>query len=398
MHYNFDTFIDRRNTNCIKYDCAEEMGKPSDVLPLWVADMDFACPPCVGNALKKASDFGIFGYSKSGSGYDDAIIHWFSSHFEWELDSSWIVKTPGVVFALANAVRAFTKPGDAILVQTPVYYPFYSVIQDNDRKLVTNPLLYEDGQYRVNFKDLESKIQSEHVKMIILCSPHNPICRVWTREELVQVGSICKKYGVIIISDEIHCDFTYPGHPHTPFPVANPDLLEHCMVCTAPSKTFNLAGLQASNIIIPGTQLRQQFTAELDRCGASGPNLMGLIACQAAYEGGAIWLDECKSYIHENLNFVRDYLQRNIPQIKLVEPEGTYFAWLDCSELGLSVDQLEHLILHNAKLWLDGGSMFGEAAAQFQRVVLACPRATIQRAMERLNAAVHSLSLTQTRL
>ena len=391
MHFDFDTVIDRRNTNSIKFDCAEEMGKPADVLPLWVADMDFQCPPSVQAALKKASAYGIFGYSKSGTAYDEAVAKWFDSRFHWQIDPSWICKMPGVVFALANAVRAFTQPGDAILIQTPVYYPFYSVIQKNGRNLVENPLVYANGTYTVDFEDLEQKISDHQVKMMILCSPHNPICRVWTRDELQKVGAICKKHGVIVVSDEIHCDFTYPGHDHTLFPVACPDLQEQCIVCTAPSKTFNLAGLQASNIIIPGEKLRAAFNDEFDRCAASGPNLMGLIACQAAYEGGEAWLDECKQYIQGNLDYVRAFLQENIPQIKLVEPEGTYFAWLDCTELGLNVDELEDLILHNAKLWLDGGGMFGEAAGLFQRVVLACPRAMLQRAMARLKAAVDSL-------
>ena len=392
MHFDFDTVIDRRNTNCIKFDCAEKFGKPADVLPLWVADMDFQCPPCVQNALKKAATFGIFGYSYSCECYDNALLNWFSSHFQWQLDASWLVKTPGVVFALANAVRAFTQPGDSVLIQTPVYYPFYSIIRENNRKIVENPLIYSGGKYTVDFVDLESKICDHQVKMMILCSPHTPICRVWTKEELRRVGEICKKYGVIVVSDEIHCDFTYPGHEHTPFPVACPELLDRCMVCTAPSKTFNLAGLQASNIIIPGEELRKQYRSELSRCGASEPNLMGLIACQAAYEGGSPWLEECKQYIRGNLDYVREFLREDIPQIKLVEPEGTYFAWLDCTELGLTVDQLEHLILHNAKLWLDGGGMFGEAAGQFQRVVLACPRAMLQRAMARLKAAVDSMN------
>lgn len=392
MHFDFDTVIDRRNTNSIKFDCAAEMGKPIDALPLWVADMDFQCPPSVQNALKKAAGFGIFGYSKSSAAYDEALVNWFSNRFHWQMNPDWVVKTPGVVFALANAVRAFTEPGDAILIQTPVYYPFYNVIRENNRIIVENPLIYQDGKYSMDFQDLEQKIQDQHVKMMILCSPHNPICRVWTKDELQQLGAICKKYGVIMISDEIHCDFTYPGHVHTPFVLANPDLLDNCVICTAPSKTFNLAGLQASNIIIPGEDLRNKFNAELGRCSAPGPNLMGLIACQAAYEDGAAWLDACKQYIQGNLDYVRSFLREHIPQIKLVEPDGTYFAWMDCSGLGMTVEELEHFILHNAKLWLDGGIMFGTAGGQFQRMVLACPRAMLQRAMERLKAAVNSLN------
>ncbi len=388
MKFDFDTVIERRNTNSIKYDLATQMGKPADVLPLWVADMDFQCPPCVREALKKCAAFGIFGYSEPGAGYDRAVISWFRKHFSWELQPDWLVKTPGVVFALANAVRALTQPGDAVLIQTPVYYPFYSVIRDNGRKVVENPLVYENQKYSVDFEDFEEKIRENSVKLFILCSPHNPICRVWTVDELKKLGNICRKYGVTVISDEIHCDFAFPEHPHTPFLLANPDLTEQCMVCTAPSKTFNLAGLQASNIIIPGEGLRKQFQEELNRCGAPGLNLMGLVACQTAYESGESWLIACKAYLRENLNYVRSFLAAYLPQIQLVEPEGTYFAWLDCSGLGLSEEALNDLILNKAKLWLDAGGIFGTAGAQFQRVVLACPRAVLARAMERLRCAV----------
>lgn len=391
MHFDFDTVIDRRHTDSEKYDFAAKHGVPEDALPLWVADMDFQTPECVQAALKQVVQHGIYGYSDTNDAYDAAVIGWFQRHFQWDIQPEWIVKTPGVVFALANAVRAFTQAGDAILIQTPVYYPFYSVIQDNDRVLVENPLSYKSGKYSIDFQDFEEKIINHHVRMFILCSPHNPICRVWTMEELQTLGTICQKHDVIVVSDEIHCDFAFPAHPHTPFLKANPALRDQCMICTAPSKTFNLAGLQASNIIIPGEALRSTFRRELRRCGCSGLNLMGLVACRAAYQGGEAWLEACKRYLQENLSFVRDFLRLYIPQIKLVEPEGTYFAWLDCSGLGLSTKALEDFILNNARLWLDNGSLFGACAGQFQRVVLACPRATLRRAMERLKAAVQSI-------
>ena len=388
MHFDFDTVIDRRGTASAKHDTVEANGYPADVLPMWVADMDFQVPPCVTDALQKAVDHGIFGYSFPTEEYFRAVQGWFARRFDWEIQKDWMVFSPGVVFALSTAIRVMTKPGDAVLVQPPVYYPFYRVIHNNERTLVESPLVYEDGRYTIDFGDFERKIIEKDVKLFILCSPHNPICRVWTREELHRIGQICRSHGVKVISDEIHCDFTYPGHPHTPFVKACPELLEDTVVCTAPSKSFNLAGLQTSNIIIPGETLRSAWQQEMERINVHAPNSLGLLACRAAYEAGGQWLDACRSYMQENLAYVREFLRDNIPQIKLVEPEGTYFAWLDCSGLGLSKEALDKLIIQKAKLWLDTGSLFGDCAAQFQRVVLACPRSVVAEAMARLKAAV----------
>ena len=259
MHFDFDTIIERRNTGSVKHDTAEAHGLPGDVLPLWVADMDFRAPECVSDALRKAADHGIFGYTVPTESYFDAVQNWFAGNFGWKPEKDWIQFSPGVVFALSAAIRAMTAPGDAVLVQPPVYYPFYQVIANNGRRLVESPLVYADGRYSIDFEDFEAKIRENHVKLFILCSPHNPICRVWTREELERLGQICRRYGVKVVSDEIHCDFTWPGHRHTPFPVACPELAEETVVCTAPSKSFNLAGLQISNILIPGAQLRQAW-------------------------------------------------------------------------------------------------------------------------------------------
>ena len=382
--FDFDRVIDRRNTNSLKYDFAREMGYPEDALPLWVADMDFTTPPAVTEALHRRVDHGIFGYSDSKEDYAAAVLNWFEARHSWRPKAEWLVKTPGVVFALAMAVRAATEPGEAVLIQTPVYYPFYSVVKNNGRTLVENPLVYENGRYSVDFSDFERKITENDVKLFILCSPHNPVGRVWTREELCRMGAICQTHGVTVVSDEIHCDFAFPEHPHTPFPAACPDWAERTIVCTAPSKTFNLAGLQTSNIFLPGKALRSRFKEELSRCGVFGVTVLGMAACQAAYTGGGDWLDQCRVYMRENLDYVREYLATHLPQIRLVEPEGTYFAWLDCSGLGLEPEALEDLVKNQAKLWLDGGAMFGKAAAQFQRVVLACPRSTLEEAMERL--------------
>lgn len=386
---NFDQLIDRYNTNSAKFDTAVAQGYPADVLPLWVADMDFQAPECVRQALHKAADFGIFGYSFLGDGYFEAVRKWFSDRFGWEVQRDWLITTPGVVFALSAAIRAVTNPGDAVLVQPPVYYPFYRVIQNNGRTLVESPMLYEDGKYRIDFADFEKKIVENHVKLYILCSPHNPVCRVWTKEELAQLGAICKKHGVLVISDEIHCDFAFPEHPHIPFVLACPEMTDSTIICTAPSKSFNLAGLQVSNIFVPGRALYEKVKKEMGVISYDSPNMLGAIACQAAYEGGAQWLDACKAYMRENLNYVRTYLAEHLPKIRLVEPEGTYFAWLDCSGLGMTKEELDDVIIHKAKLWLDSGAIFGQCAAQFQRVVLACPRATVEEAMRRLDKAIN---------
>ena len=388
MPFDFDTVIDRRNTASTKHDMVEVNGYPADVLPMWVADMDFKVPPCVVEALQKSVDHGIFGYSFPTDGYFQAVQNWFKNHFSWEIEKDWIQFAPGVVFALATAIRVMTRPQEAVLVTPPVYYPFYNVINNNDRKLVESQLLYEDGKYTIDFADFEKKILEENVKLFILCSPHNPICRVWTQEELEKIGRICHRHGVKVISDEIHCDFTWPGITHIPFIKACPEMAADTIVCTAPSKSFNLAGLQTSNIIIPDTAMREAWQKEMLRINYHAPNSLGLRACQAAYEGGEQWLNECKAYMKGNLDYVRTYLEENIPQIKLVEPEGTYFAWLDCSGLGMTKAELDDMIIHKAKLWLDTGSLFGDCAEQFQRVVLACSRKVVAQAMEQLKLAI----------
>lgn len=389
MPFDFDTVIDRRGSISAKHDTALANGYPEDVLPMWVADMDFRVPDCITDALQKHVDHGIFGYSFAPDSYYAAVQGWFTSRFDWQIQREWMAFSPGVVFALSTAIRVMTQPGAAVLVQPPVYYPFYNVIRNNERKLVESQLVYKDGRYSIDFEDFEQKIMDNDVKLFILCSPHNPICRVWTQEELKKIGDICRRHGVKVVSDEIHCDFTWPGHTHTPFIKACPEMAEDTIVCTAPSKSFNLAGLQTSNIIIPGAALREAWQQEMLRINFHAPNSLGLRACEAAYTAGAQWLDECIAYMWENMAYVRNFLAEHIPQIKLVEPEGTYFAWLDCSGLGLSKEALDELIIHKAKLWLDTGSLFGACSEQFQRVVLACSRSVVAEAMNRLKAAVN---------
>ena len=286
------------------------------------------------------------------------------------------------------AVRTLTEPGECVLIQPPVYYPFSSVVQSNGRMLVKSELVYQNGRYAIDFEDFERKIADNYVRLFILCSPHNPVGRVWTEAELRRIGEICRRHGVNVVSDEIHCDFAFPQHPHHVFVKAVPEMLDRTIVCTAPSKTFNLAGLQVSNIWIPNEHIRKRFTQEMGRCGYFLLNALGLTACQAAYESGGAWLEDCRTYMRENLDYLRSFLRDRIPKIRLVEPEGTYFAWLDCSALNLEREKLNDLITNRAKLWLDAGHIFGGHADQFQRVVLACPRSVLLQALERLEAAV----------
>ena len=415
--YNFDKITDRRGTNCLKYDYAVERGKPADVLPLWVADMDFPVSEEITKSLHAAVEHGIYGYTQPKDPYYNAIINWMKKNHDWETKREWIVKTPGVVFALGAAVKAFTEPGDAVLIQNPVYYPFTNIIRDNDRRVVDNTLVYhpvtertvvsvttDDASqqqihnvgtvspaYQMDFEDFERKIEQEHVKMFILCNPHNPVGRVWTVEELQKLGEICLRHHVIVVSDEIHNDFVYPSFEHTVFANVDPRFAEFTVTCTAPSKTFNLAGLQISNIFIPNENLRKAFQTEIDKTGYDEPNALGIVACEAAYRAGEDWLDQLRAYLLKNLNFLRDFLQEKLPQIHLVEPEGTYLVWLDCSELGITGKELDQFIVEKAGLWLDGGSMFGPSGAAFQRVNIACPQATLELALDKLKAAVDSL-------
>lgn len=392
MPINFDEIIDRRNTDSLKYDFAQKRGMPADILPLWVADMDFAAPSAVRQALADRAAHGIFGYSDAADdSYFNALSRWYSERFGWQTRPEWLIKTPGVVFALCAAIRALTREGDAVLIQPPVYYPFSESILENNRRLVTNQLVYADGRYSVDLADFERQIVTHGVKLFILCSPHNPVGRVWTAAELTAMGDICVKHGVYVVSDEIHADFVYPGHRHLVFANLKPAFADISVTCTAPSKTFNLAGLQISNIFVPNADLRRRLRKAINRVGYSQPNVMGLIACRAAYAQGAEWLDALKTYLSGNLAFVRHFLAEHLPQVRLVEPEGTYLIWLDCSTLGLTDRALDDLMVRQAGLWLDGGTMFGTGGESFQRINIACRRETLQDAMQRLKKAVDAL-------
>lgn len=387
MDFSFDKIIDRRNTYSLKYDTASGRGLPEDVLPLWVADMDFQAPPAVIEALVKRSEHGIFGYTEPGEDYYEGVQNWFRERFGWETQRQWLVQTPGVVFALAMAVRAFTQEGDGVLIQQPVYYPFASVVKNNHRKLVNNPLVYENGGYQMDFEDLEAKIVANGVKLFLLCSPHNPVGRVWTKEELQKLGEICLRHGVTVVSDEIHADFVWSGYEHTVFATLGEEFVQNAVICTAPTKTFNLAGLQVSNIFIPNENLRQKFQEEMARTGYGRLNTMALLACQAAYTAGGQWLEELKTYLEGNIKLVQNFLKENLPSVHLVEPQGTYLLWLDFSNLGLSEEEREKRLIHQAKLWLNTGTLFGPEGKGFERMNIACPRPFLEKALENLAEA-----------
>ncbi len=388
MAFDFDKVVDRRGTNCLKYDFALERGKHEGILPFWVADMDFETVPAVVERLQKTVAGGIYGYTDTKEDYNQAIINWYEKYFHWSPKREWLIKTPGVVFALAAAVRAYTKEGDKVLIQQPVYYPFKEVIADNKREVVSAPLSLVDGHYEIDFEELEEKLSDEKVKLFLLCSPHNPVGRVWKEEELRKIGDLCIQYNVITVSDEIHGDFTYPGYTHHVFASLGEKYAKNSVICTAPSKTFNIAGLQVSNIFIPNDSLRRRFQVAVNQAGYSQLNMLGLVACQAAYEEGREWLEELKIYLKKNLDFVREYLQENLPQLHLIEPEGTYLIWLDFRELGLPENELEDLIVNKANLWLDSGAIFGKVGEGFERINIACPRSLLEEALNNLKTAI----------
>lgn len=386
MKYDFDRITDRTHTNAIKYDLAKRRNKPEDALSLWVADMDFSTAPCVQKAVAEKAAHGIFGYSRPDERYYSALKKWFAERHNYEIQEEWVVNTPGVCFALASAVKAFTKEGESVLVQKPVYYPFFNTIKALNRKVVNSPLVLKNGHYEINFEDFEAKIVSENVKMFILCSPHNPGGRVWKKEELQRISEICLKHSVLVVSDEIHSDIVFKGSRHTVYGSLSEAAAENSIICTAPSKSFNLAGLQFSNIIIPNAKLRIAFQREVDRTGYDEPSLMGIVAATAAYSEGGEWFDAARDYIWKNIQFASNYIEENCSKIKVVIPEGTYLLWLDFSAFGLSDEEINERILNRAKVWLDNGKMFGDEGKFFQRINCATPRKILAEALERICA------------
>ncbi|MFV9674736.1 MAG: MalY/PatB family protein [Anaerolineales bacterium] len=396
MKYDFDREINRRGTNSVKWEFIKHgdgllyREEPDDsssgtrLLPMWVADMDFPCPEPVVEALVARAQHRLFGYTSPTDSYYNAIVNWMKKRHGWDIEPEWICITPGVVPALNMLVKTYVSPGDKVLIQTPVYYPFNKAIENSDGVLITNPLIYENGRYCMDFVGLEEKTKDPQVKMAILCSPHNPVGRVWTRDELLRFGEICLKNNVLVVSDEIHGDLILEGYVFTPFAGISEAFAQSSITCTAPSKTFNLAGLKTSNIIIVDEDLRSRFKKTLGRTALGGVGTFGVVALEAAYNHGEEWLSQVLDYIMGNLKYLEKYIAEHLPQIKVVPLEGTYLVWLDCRSLGLGKLELEKMMLEEAKVYLDEGYIFGTEGEGFERVNLACPRSVLVEALERI--------------
>lgn len=386
--YNFDKIIERRGTCSTKWDKSTWQGYPEDTLAMWTADMDFEVLPEITEAMRKRIvEHPVYGYSFNVAGQEEEVCSWMKRRHGWDTKPEWVLITPGIVCALKMAVQSFTKMGEAILIQPPVYYPFKKTIEDHGRLVVENPLQLICGHYEVDFKDFEEKIIENNVKLFILCNPHNPVGRVFTRTELMRMGEICLAYGVMVIADEIHADFVFPDSKFIPFLSIDDQLKENAISCTSPSKTFNLAGLKFSNIFIPNTEIRGKYAKHLDLCGISNCNLLGSIAAKAAYEHGDRYVDELVSYIQGNVNFLRTYLANELPMFKMIEPEGLYLVWVDVGALGMTNEELTHFMLYDAHVWLDEGYIFGKEGNNFARFNLACPRGVVKEAVDRIKSA-----------
>lgn len=383
MKYDFDKVYDRHNTNCVKWDLAKE-----DVLPMWVADMDFEVAKPISDAIEKRAEHHVYGYSFAGDNYYNSVINWMNRRKNWNIKKEWIKFSPGIVPAINMLIKAFTVPGDEVVIQTPVYYPFHSAVIENKRNLVENPLKLIDGRYYMDYEDLEQKFKEHNIKLIILCSPHNPVGRVWSEDELIRLGDLCLKYNVKIIADEIHSDLIYKQYKFISIASINEEFADITATCTAPSKTFNLAGLQTSNVIISNDEMRKQFTDVLDANAVMEPNLFGITALEAAYNSGSEWLDQLMDYLSDNLEFLSEYINNSIPEIKVIKPEGTYLVWLDCRNLGMNKKELHDFMLDKAKVWFDDGHMFGENGQGFERINIACTKATLKEALDRIKNAL----------
>ena len=390
MKYNFDQIIDRHNTGGAKWDAVEAVFGTKDVLPMWVADMDFAVAKPITEALRKRTEHEVYGYTQPLPSLTEAVVDRMQRKYNWKIKPEWVVFTPGVVPALFAAVRAFTKPNDWVVLQGPVYHPFWSAITANGCCVADNALKLKKGRYEIDFKDLEGKFCGDKPpKMMILCHPHNPVGRVWTEKELRRMGEIVMKNDALMVSDEIHCELLLRGFKHIPFAALSEEFAQNSIVCMAPSKTFNLAGLSASTIIIPSKKIRDCFcTAKMGF--TTGTNAFGLVGLEAAYRYGDEWLEQLLEYLQGNLEFLMKYFEEKIPEIKVIKPEGTYLVWLDCRKLNMNPKKLRDFFIKKAKVGLEDGTIFGPEGSGFQRMNIACPSATLKEALERIERAVHS--------
>lgn len=370
MKYNFDEIIPRRGTNSYKWDTPEE----ENVLPMWVADMDFRTAPAIIETLRRRVEHGIFCYTKVPQNYYDTIVKWFINRHQWEIDSQWIIYTSGVVPAISAIIKAMTIPGDKIIVQTPVYNCFYSSIRNNGCKMIANNLIYQEGRYTIDFDDLEHKAADPETKLLLLCNPHNPVGRVWTSEELQRIGDICLQNGVFIIADEIHCELTYEGHNYTPFASLSEEFRLRSATCISPSKAFNLAGLQIANIVAADSNIRSRIDRAINDNEVCDVNPFGVIATIAAYEKSEEWLDALRKYLWENYTYVRYFFKRHLPQYSVLPLEGTYLVWIDCRAAGIGSDNITSCLQNKQKLMVNSGTLYGPGGEGFIRLNIACPR------------------------
>lgn len=387
MTYDFETVHKRFHTGSKKWDemSAFDVKETDDIIPFSVADMEFVTAPEIVETLKTELDTSVMGYSNPTEEYLKTICGWLKKRHGWEAKSEWILPSFGVIDAFYEAVKTYTKPGDGVMLMTPVYYPMYHAVQDNDRKLVNCGLVRQDNTYEINFEDFERKAADANTKMLILCSPHNPSGRVWTREELEWINHICLKNHVLVVSDEIHFDLVMPGHKHIVFPSLSQEAADNCILCTAPSKTFNLAGLQTSNVIIPNDELRAKFLGALKRCNPNPKcNILGYRACEAAYKHSEKWLEEAIHVINTNRQLVTDFLAKEFPQIQVCKLEGTYLLWMDWRGLGIPSKELERINHEEARLFFDEGYVFGAQGDGYERWNLACPTRYVLEALGRM--------------
>lgn len=387
MKYDFNKTVDRNRTSCIKWDCLEVFFGKSELHPMWVADMDFKAPPEILKPIRERAAHGVFGYTAKPDEFYSAVISWFKKRYDWIIEKKWIVTTPGVVPALNLALQEFTKTGDGIIIQPPVYFPFKDSVELNERKLLNNTLLLKNGRYEIDWQDLEKKAES--AEMFVFCSPHNPVSRVWTTRELERLGDLCERYDLLVFSDEIHADIIFKPYKHTPTAKVSKALANRTISAFATSKTFNLAGLQLSVNIIPNDEIRKKFKLTLERLHLNMSNIFGIVGTQAAYEHGEQWLDELLPYLWQNYLTVKTYLQENIPEITVIEPEGTYLLWLDCKKLELSDEELAAFFVQKAGLALTNGTMFGPGGDGFMRMNIGCPKRSVIKGLENLANAMN---------
>jgi cystathionine beta-lyase len=384
----FDKVIDRTGTESLKWVYPRKVLKVEDAIPMWVADMDFEAPPAVVEAIRRRAEHGVFGYPLVPPSFYAAAIDWLKRRHGWQVEKTWMAMTPGIVPALNYCVRAFSKPGDGVLIQTPVYHPFYYAIENHGRRLVRNPLRFDGRRYAMDLEDLDRK--AAEARLLILCSPHNPVGRVWSREVLEELARIAVARDLVVISDEIHHDLVYRGHHHQVLAALSPEIAARTVTCIAPSKTFNIAGLSTAAVIASNPALLKAFEDEAERSGFDLGNALGIVAFEAAYRHGETWLDELLPYLEGNIDVMEKFLAERVPQVRLIRPEGTYLALLDCRALGLDPDGLNDFFLKRAHVYFSDGKIFGDEAAGFVRVNFACPRSVLIEALERIERAIAS--------